>query len=57
MEDKDKGLQAIEEEIQSLKDNQTYDLVELAKERKVLQNKWVFKLKNEENNLNARYKT
>lgn len=56
MEEKDKWLQAMEEEIQSLKENQTYDLVELPKGRKALRNKWVFKLKNEENNPNPRYK-
>ncbi|WVZ24581.1 hypothetical protein V8G54_003125 [Vigna mungo] len=33
-----------------------YDLVELPKERRALQNKWVFKLKNEENNPSPRYK-
>ncbi|WVY89808.1 hypothetical protein V8G54_035322 [Vigna mungo] len=56
MKDKDKWLQAMEEEMQSLKENQTYDLVELPKERRALQNKWVFKLKNEENNPSPRYK-
>ncbi|WVZ15791.1 hypothetical protein V8G54_013357 [Vigna mungo] len=54
--DKHKWLQAMEQEMQSLKENQTYDLVELPKERRALQNKWVFKLKNEENNPSPRYK-
>ncbi|WVZ01079.1 hypothetical protein V8G54_027148 [Vigna mungo] len=56
MKDKEKWLQAMEEEMQSLKENHTYDLVELPKERRALQNKWVFKLKNEENNPSPRYK-
>ncbi|WVY90442.1 hypothetical protein V8G54_035956 [Vigna mungo] len=56
MKDKEKCLQAMEEEMQSLKENQTYDLVELPKERRALQNKWVFKLKNEGNNPSPRYK-
>ncbi|WVZ01025.1 hypothetical protein V8G54_027094 [Vigna mungo] len=56
MKDKEKWLQAMEEKMQSLKENQTYDLAELPKERRALQNKWVFKLKNEENNPSPRYK-
>ena len=46
----------MKEEMQSLIENQTYDLVELPKGRKALRNKWVLKLKNEENNPNPRYK-
>ena len=45
------------EEMQSLVENQAYDLVELPKRRKALRNKRVFKLKNEDNNSNQRYKT
>ena len=33
------------EEMNSLDKNKTYDLVELSKGKKVLRNKWVFKLK------------
>ena len=33
------------EEMNSLNMNKTYDLVELPKGKKVLKNKWVFKLK------------
>ena len=54
--DKEKWMQAMEEEIQSLKENQTYDLVKLPDGRRALKNKWVFKLKTEENNLKPRYK-
>ena len=46
----------MEEEIQSLKENQMFDLVRLPDGRKALKNKWVFKLKTEENNPNPRYK-
>jgi len=53
---KEKWLQSMEEEMQSLKENETYDLVKLPKGRKALKNKWVFKLKYEENNPNPRYK-
>ena len=50
-------MQAMKEEMQSQIENQTYDLVELPEGRKALRNKWVFKLKNEENSLNPRYKS
>ena len=33
------------EEMNSLNKNKTYDLVELSKGKKVLKNKWMFKLK------------
>lgn len=54
--EKDKWMQAMQEELQSLKENQTYDLVKLPKGRRALKNKWVFKLKSEENNPYPRYK-
>lgn len=44
------------EEIQSSKENQTYDMMELPKGPKALRNKWVFKLMTEENNRNPMYK-
>ena len=49
-------MQAMKEEMQSLIENQTCDLVELLEGRKALRNKWVFKLKNKDNNSNLRYK-
>ena len=43
--DKQSWLKAMHEEMNSLNKNKTYDLVELPKGKKVLKNKWVFKLK------------
>lgn len=45
--DKDLWFEAMQEEMDCLHKNETYDLVELPKGKKVLQNKWVFKLKKE----------
>ena len=53
---KEKWLWSMEEEMKSLKENQTYDLVKLPDGKRALKNKWVFKLKSEENNPNPRYK-
>lgn len=53
---KEKWLQSMEEEMKSLKENETYDLVKLPDGKRALKNKWVFKLKSEENNPNPRYK-
>ena len=38
----------MQDEMSSLKKNNTYELVELPKGRKVLKNKWVFKLKRDD---------
>ena len=43
--DKQSWLKAMHEEMNSLNNNKTFDLVELPKGKKVLKNKWVFKLK------------
>ncbi|GKV28913.1 hypothetical protein SLEP1_g37899 [Rubroshorea leprosula] len=43
--DKDCWMKAMQEEMNSLHKNNTYELVELPKGRKTLENKWVFKLK------------
>lgn len=48
-EDRAKWKKAMQEEMDSLHKNHTYDLVELPKNRKALKNKWVFKIKNEGN--------
>lgn len=49
-EDRETRTQAMQEEIQSLKDTQAYNLVKLLKERKALKNKLVFKIKSKGNN-------
>lgn len=41
----------MQEEMSSLQKNNIYELVNLLKGRKALQNKWVFKLKKDENKL------
>ena len=46
----------MQEEMQSLHENQTYELVELLKGKRALRNKWVYKLKTDENNSRPRYK-
>ncbi|KAI5327124.1 hypothetical protein L3X38_026520 [Prunus dulcis] len=52
----DKWLKAMHEEMQSLHENHTYDLVNLPKGRRALKNKWVYRLKTEENNSKPRFK-
>ena len=42
--------------MRSLLENHTYDLVKLPKEKKALKNKWVYKLKTENNSSQQRYK-
>ena len=43
--DKQSKMKAMQEEMNSLHKNKTYELVELPKGKKALRNKWVFKLK------------
>ena len=47
---------AMQEEMQSLHENNTYELVELPKGRRALKNKWVYRIKTEENCSKPRYK-
>ena len=54
--EKDKWVSAMREELKSLHENKTYELVNLPKGRKVLKNKWVYRLKHEEGNSQPRYK-
>ena len=49
--DKDCWIKAMREEMNSLWKNDTYELIELLKGRKVLKNKWVFKIKNDDEKL------
>ena len=49
--DKDCWIKAMQKEMNSLWKNDTYELTELPKGRKALKNKWVFKLKNDNEKL------
>ncbi|GKV32108.1 hypothetical protein SLEP1_g40737 [Rubroshorea leprosula] len=53
--DKNCWIKAMQEEMNSLHKNNTYELVELPKGRKTLKNKWVFKLKKDGDKI-VRYK-
>ena len=53
--DKKSWLKAMHKEMNSLNKNTTYDLVELPKVKKVLRNKWIFKLKKDGDKL-VKYK-
>ena len=55
-ENKNEWVKAMLEEMRSLLENHTYDLVKLPKEKKALKNKWVYKLKTENNSSQQRYK-
>ncbi|KFK32108.1 hypothetical protein AALP_AA6G199700 [Arabis alpina] len=55
-EHKDKWLNAMGDEMESFDENDTFELVKLPKGKKVLLNKWVYKIKHEENILLPRYK-
>ena len=46
----------MEDEIKSLHDNHTFDLVKLPKERKALNNRWGFQVKHEDGNPVPLYK-
>ena len=48
-------MKAMQEEMNSLHKNKTYELVELPKGKKALRNKWVFKLKKDSEKL-VKYK-
>lgn len=55
-EHKDKWMEAMQDEMQSLHDNDTFELVKLPKGKKALKNKWVFRLKHEEHSSQPRFK-
>ena len=54
--EKDKWVSVMRDELKSLHENKTYELVNLPEGRKVLKNKWVYRLKHEEGNSQPRYK-
>ncbi|CAL1392755.1 unnamed protein product [Linum trigynum] len=57
-EDKQRWIEAMQDEMDSLYENNTFELVKLPKGKRALKNKWVFKIKHDEHNrqprLNAR---
>nr|KYP65788.1 Retrovirus-related Pol polyprotein from transposon TNT 1-94 [Cajanus cajan] len=55
-EDKDKWYIVMQEEMKSLHENHTFELVKLPQGKRALKNKWVFKLKLEDNCSQPRYK-
>ena len=55
-EHKNQWIEAMQDEMKSLHENHTYEMVKLPKVMRALKNKWVFKVKVEEHNLTPRYK-
>ncbi|GAB1869619.1 Gag-pol polyprotein [Camponotus japonicus] len=55
-EDKDHWKKAVQDEIDSLLENGTWDLVELPPGKRVIDNRWIFKIKRDENGDIERYK-
>nr|KYP42640.1 Retrovirus-related Pol polyprotein from transposon TNT 1-94 [Cajanus cajan] len=46
----------MQDEMKSLHDNHTYDLVKLPKGKRALENRWIFRVKQESNSTSPRYK-
>ena len=55
-EEKKKWLNAMKDEMKSLHDNHTFDLVKLPKGKRALDNRWIYKVKHESNTMSPRYK-
>ena len=55
-ESKHKWIEAMQDEMKSLHENKTFELVKLPKGKRALKNKWVFRIKYEEHSSNPRYK-
>ncbi|CAN1245512.1 Retrovirus-related Pol polyprotein from transposon TNT 1-94 [Linum grandiflorum] len=55
-EHKQKWMEAMADEMKSLHNNNTFELVKLPKGKRALKNKWVFKIKHEEHNIQPRFK-
>ena len=56
-EEKDKWFKVMQEEMKSLHEKHTFELGKLPQGKRPLKDKWVFKLKSEDNNSQPRYKT
>ena len=55
-EHKSKWVDAMQDEMESLNDNHTFDLVKLPKGKRALTNRWIYKVKQEEYTSQPRYK-
>ncbi|KAL4559836.1 hypothetical protein LXL04_031982 [Taraxacum kok-saghyz] len=55
-EHKKKWVEAMQDEMTSLHENNTFELVKLPKGKRALKNKWVYKVKTEEHTARPRYK-
>ena len=55
-EHKEEWVDAMEDEMKSLHDNHTFELVKLPRDRKALKNRWVYRLKHEDGISVPRYK-
>ena len=55
-EQKERWMSALQDEMDSLHENYTYDLVELPKGNRALRNKWVYKVKVGEVDITPIYK-
>ncbi|RDX90134.1 hypothetical protein CR513_28030, partial [Mucuna pruriens] len=55
-EERQKWLDAMQDEINSLHDNRTSDLVKLPNNKKFLENRWIYRVKQESNYVSPRYK-
>ena len=56
VEHNEERKKAMEEEMNSLLENKTWELVKLPKGRKAIQNKWVYRIKHEGDEKKGRYK-
>ncbi|GMI93103.1 cysteine-rich RLK (RECEPTOR-like protein kinase) 8 [Hibiscus trionum] len=53
---KDQWVEAMKDELQSLHENHTFELVKLSKGKRALKNRWVYRLKQEEKSSSSRHK-
>lgn len=56
MRKKGEWLKAVQEEMKTLNENHTFELVKLLKSKRELKNKWVLRLKIDENFSQPKYK-
>ena len=55
-ENRKKWIEAMQDEMNSLHENHTYELVKLPKGKRALKNKWVYRIKQDESTSHPRYK-